>query len=152
MQLEFFGASRRFNMTSITQSLVTETNFTVTAMESYNIYIEISLENYETELISLNPTDYISVDYGSQLKLRILFNVSRAVGAEQLLGPTYSDLMSYKIFKGADLIYVGNLGIESDYIGVHSSIIDTENLESDVTYLLFVTAQTINFPETAMDF
>ncbi|MHA2400053.1 MAG: LamG-like jellyroll fold domain-containing protein [Promethearchaeota archaeon] len=141
LQLDFFGASRRFNMTSITQSLVTETNFTVSAMESYNIYIEISLENYETELISLNPTDYISVDYGSQLKLRILFNVSRAVGAEQLLGPTYSDLMSYKIFKGADLIYVGNLGIESDYIGAHSSIIDTKNLESDVTYLLFVTAQ-----------
>ncbi|MHA2185743.1 MAG: DUF2341 domain-containing protein, partial [Promethearchaeota archaeon] len=41
LQLEFFGASRRFNMTSITQSLVTETNFTVSAKESYNIYIEI---------------------------------------------------------------------------------------------------------------
>ncbi|MHA2186459.1 MAG: hypothetical protein ACXAAI_15815, partial [Promethearchaeota archaeon] len=67
--------------------------------------------------------------------------MSRAVGAEQLLGPTYSDLMSYKIFKGANLIQIGDLGIESDYIGAHSSIIDTENLESDVTYLLFVTAQ-----------
>ncbi|MHA2120211.1 MAG: LamG-like jellyroll fold domain-containing protein, partial [Promethearchaeota archaeon] len=60
LQLEFFGASRRFNMTSITQSLVTETNFTVSATQNYNIYIEISLENYKTELISLNPDDYIS--------------------------------------------------------------------------------------------
>ncbi|MFW9822755.1 MAG: DUF2341 domain-containing protein, partial [Candidatus Thorarchaeota archaeon] len=65
LQLVFFGASRRFNMTTITQSLVTETNFTVSASESYTIYMEISLENYKTELISLNPTDYISVEFGS---------------------------------------------------------------------------------------
>ncbi|MHA2276433.1 MAG: DUF2341 domain-containing protein, partial [Candidatus Kariarchaeaceae archaeon] len=141
LQLEFFGASRRFNMTSITQSLVTETNFTVSATQNYNIYIEVSLENYDTELISLNPNDYISVKYGSELKLRILFNVSKAVGAEQLLGPTYSDLMSYKIFKGADLVQFGNLDIEPDYMGAHSSIINTENLESDVTFLIFITAQ-----------
>jgi hypothetical protein len=141
LQLVFFGASRRFNMTSITQSLVTETNFTVSATQDYNIYIEISLENYKTELISLNPIDYISVKYGSQLKLRMLFNVSKAVGAEQLLGPTYSDIMLYEIYKGADLIQSGNLGIEGDYIGTHSSLINTGNLESDVTYLIFVSAQ-----------
>ncbi|MHA2185904.1 MAG: hypothetical protein ACXAAI_12995, partial [Promethearchaeota archaeon] len=128
-------------MTSITQSLVTETNFTVSAMQSYNIYIEISLENYETELISLNPNDYISVKYGSQLKLRMLFNVSKAVGAEHLLGPTYSDIMSYEIFKGAELIQSGNLGIEGDYIGTHYSLINTEHLESGITYLIFVSAQ-----------
>ncbi|MHA1914758.1 MAG: DUF2341 domain-containing protein [Promethearchaeota archaeon] len=141
LQLEFFGASRRFNMTSITQSLVTETNFTVSATQNYNIYIEISLENYKTELISLNPTDYISVEYGSLLNLRMMFNVSKAVGAEHLLGPTYSDVMLYEIYKGAELIQFGNLGIEGDYIGTHSSFINTENLESDVTYLIFVSAQ-----------
>ncbi|MHA2281741.1 MAG: LamG-like jellyroll fold domain-containing protein [Promethearchaeota archaeon] len=141
LQLVFFGASRRFNMTSITQSLVMETNFTVSATQDYYIYIEILLENYETELISLNPTDYISVKYGSQLNLRMLFNVSKAIGAEQLLGPTYSDIMLYEIYKGADLIQFGNLGIEGDYTGTHSSLINTENLESDVTYLIFVSAQ-----------
>jgi hypothetical protein len=141
IQLEFFGASRRFNMTSITQSLVTETNFTVSATQSYSIYIEISLENYETELISLNPTDYISVKYGSQLNLRMLFNVSKAIGAEHLLGPAYSDIMLYEIYKGAELVQYGNLGTDGDYIGTHSSLINTENLESDVTYLIFISAQ-----------
>ncbi|MFX1457228.1 MAG: DUF2341 domain-containing protein [Promethearchaeota archaeon] len=141
LQLVFFGASRRFNMTIITQSLVTETNFTISASQSYTIYIEISLENYKTEIISLNPTDYISVEFGSQLNLRMLFNVSKAIGAEYLLGPTYSDIMQYEIYKGADLIQSGKLNIEDDYIGIHSSLINTENLESDVTYLIFVTAQ-----------
>ncbi|MHA1884511.1 MAG: LamG-like jellyroll fold domain-containing protein, partial [Promethearchaeota archaeon] len=141
LELSFFGALRMFNMTSITESLVSEVNFTVSATEDFSIYIQVSLENYETELISLNPTDYISVKWGSQLKLRILFNVSRAVGAEQLLGPTYGDVMTYKILKGADLIQSGNFDIEDDYTGAHSSLINTENLESDVTYLIFVSAQ-----------
>ncbi|MHA2473532.1 MAG: DUF2341 domain-containing protein, partial [Promethearchaeota archaeon] len=141
LELSFFGALRMFNMTSITKSLVSEVNFTVSATEDFSIYIQVSLENYETELISLNPTDYISVKWGSQLKLRILFNVSKAVGAEQLLGPTYGDVMTYKILKGADLIQSGNFDIEEDYTGAHSSLINTENLESDVTYLIFVSAQ-----------
>jgi len=141
LQLEFFGALRNFNMTGITKTLVAETNFTVSATEDFYIYIEVSLENYETELISLNPSEYISVKWGSQLKLRIMFNVSKAIGAEDLLGPTYSDIMSYKILKGADLILSGNLGIEVDYTGTHYSFINTVNLESDVTYLIFVSAQ-----------
>ncbi|MFX0082020.1 MAG: DUF2341 domain-containing protein, partial [Candidatus Hodarchaeota archaeon] len=141
IQLEFFGASRWFNMTGITKTLVTEANFTISATEDFYIYIEVSLENYETELISFNPSEYISVKWGSQLKLRILFNVSKAIGAEQLLGPTYSDLMAYEIFKGADLIQSETLDIESYYTGTHYSIINTKNLESDVTYLIFVSAQ-----------
>jgi hypothetical protein len=141
IQLEFFGALRNFNMTGITKTLVTETNFTVSFTEDFYLYIEVSLENYETELISLNPSEYISLKWGSQLKLRVLFNVSKAVGAEHLLGPTYSDIMSYEIFKGADFIQSGNLGVENNYIGTHYSFINTEELESDVTYLVFITAQ-----------
>jgi len=141
LRLEFFGISRLFNMSSITQTLVTETNFTVSAKDVYNIYIEVSLENYKTELISLNPTEYISLEWGTQLRLRSLFNVSKAVGAEQLLGPTYSDIMTYEIFKGADLIQSGTMGTESRYIGTHYSLIDTKELESDITYLIFISAQ-----------
>ncbi|MFX0031026.1 MAG: hypothetical protein ACFE8B_17560, partial [Candidatus Hermodarchaeota archaeon] len=141
LQLEFFGISRKFNMSSITQTLVMMANFTVSAKDEFNIYIEISLENYKTELISLNPTKYIASEWGSQLKLRILFNVSKAVGAEHLLGPTYSDIMTYEIFKGADLIQYGTMGAESGYIGTHFSIINTKKLESDTTYLIFISAQ-----------
>ncbi|MHA2393806.1 MAG: LamG-like jellyroll fold domain-containing protein [Promethearchaeota archaeon] len=141
LQLEFFGATRNFNMTGITKTLVTEANFTVSVTEDFYLYIEVSLANYETELISLNPTQYISVQWGSQLKLRTLFNVSRAVGAEYLLGPTYSDIMTYEIFKGAKIVQSGDLDIENDYIGTHYSFINTEELESDVTYLVFITAQ-----------
>ncbi|MHA2186162.1 MAG: LamG domain-containing protein, partial [Promethearchaeota archaeon] len=141
LQLVFFGALRLFNMTSITKTLVSEVNFTVSATEDFSIYIQVSLENYETELISLNPIDYISVKWGSQLILRMLFNVSKAIGAESLLGPTYSDVMRYEIYKGADLIHFGNLGIETDYTGTHYSLINTESLESDITYLIFISAQ-----------
>ncbi|MFX1428260.1 MAG: DUF2341 domain-containing protein, partial [Promethearchaeota archaeon] len=141
IQLEFFGALRGFNMSSITQTLVTMANFTVSAKDEYNIYIEISLENYKTELISLNPTEYISLEWGSQLKLRMLFNVSKAVGAEHLLGPVYSDLMTYKIFKGADLIQSGTMSTESGYVGTHYSLINTKELDSDTTYLIFISAQ-----------
>ncbi|MHA2033393.1 MAG: hypothetical protein ACW99Q_28815, partial [Candidatus Kariarchaeaceae archaeon] len=141
LQLVFFGALRLFNMTSITKTLVSEVNFTVSTTEDFSIFIQISLENYQTELISLNPTDYISVKWGSQLNLRMLFNVSKAIGAEHLLGPTYSDVMTYEILKGASLIQSGTLGTEIDYTGTHCSPINTESLESDVTYLIFISAQ-----------
>ncbi|MFX1532211.1 MAG: DUF2341 domain-containing protein, partial [Promethearchaeota archaeon] len=141
LQLEFFGALRNFNMTGITKTLITETNFTVSAAEDFYIYIEVSLENYKTELISLNPSEYISVQWGSQLKLRIMFNVSKAIGAEYLLGPTYSDIMRYEIFKGADFVQSGTFGFDNDYIGTHYSIINTESLESDITYIVFISAQ-----------
>jgi hypothetical protein len=49
--------------------------------------------------------------------------------------------MKYEIFKGADLVQSGNLGIEINYKGTHYSFINTEILESDVTYLIFVSAQ-----------
>ncbi|MFW9783506.1 MAG: DUF2341 domain-containing protein, partial [Candidatus Heimdallarchaeota archaeon] len=141
LQLEFFGFLRNFNMTGITKMLITETNFTISYAQDFYIDIEVSLENYETELISLNPTEYISVNWGSQLKLRIFFNVSKAVGAEHLLGPIYSDIMTYEIYKGADFVQSGAFGIEDDYEGTHFSIINTESLESDITYLIFISAQ-----------
>ncbi|MHA2278287.1 MAG: LamG-like jellyroll fold domain-containing protein, partial [Candidatus Kariarchaeaceae archaeon] len=141
LQLEFFGSYKLFNMTSITKPLVTEVNFTVSTENDYNIYVEISLGNYETELISLNPTEYISVKWGSQLNLMMLFNVSKAIGAEHLLGPVYSDEMAYQIFKGADLVLSGKFGFENDYEGVHYAIFNTGKLESDVTYLVMVSAQ-----------
>ncbi|MFW9773419.1 MAG: DUF2341 domain-containing protein, partial [Candidatus Thorarchaeota archaeon] len=141
LQLEFFGTSRNFNMTGITKTLVAEANFTVLATEDFYIYIEISLANYKTELISLNPSDYISLEWGSHLLLRVLFNVSKAIGAEHLLGPTYSDIMTYEMFKGADFVQSGKLGADIDHNGAHISLINTEDLESDVTYLIFISAQ-----------
>jgi hypothetical protein len=141
LQLEFFGSFKLFNVTGLTKTLVTEVNFTVSAEYDYTIYVEISLGNYETELISLNPTEYISVKWGSQLKLMMLFNVSKAIGAEHLLGPSYSDEMSFQVFKGADLILSGKFGFEIDYEGAHYAIFNTGKLDSDVTYLVVVSAQ-----------
>ncbi|MHA2120212.1 MAG: DUF2341 domain-containing protein [Promethearchaeota archaeon] len=141
LQLEFFDSFKLFNMTGITTTLVTEVNFAVSAEYDYTIYVEISLGNYETELISLNPTEYISVKWGSQLRLMMLFNVSKAIGAEHLLGPSYSDEMSYQIYMGADLILSGLFGFENDYEGVHYAIFNSGQLESDITYLVVISAQ-----------
>ncbi|MFW9818706.1 MAG: DUF2341 domain-containing protein, partial [Candidatus Thorarchaeota archaeon] len=94
LQLEFFGSLRDFNITGITRTLNDKANFTVSFQEEFSIYMAISLADYQTELLSLNPTEYISVEWGTQLKLRMLFNVSKAVGAEELLGPIYCDIMT----------------------------------------------------------
>jgi len=141
LQIEFFGENKDFNTTAGGLPTVDEMNFIVKNKGAYEFRISINLLNFETELISLNPTDNIVIEWGSRLKLRALFNVTKAIGFEGLLGPKDADLMLYQISLGGIPISSGEILKEEINEGRHSSFIETTGLESDTSYLLRISAQ-----------
>ncbi|MFX0167127.1 MAG: DUF2341 domain-containing protein [Candidatus Hodarchaeota archaeon] len=142
LQIEFFGENRLFNDTLFLDHFVNNISFPVVNKDSMELRISINLNLFQTELISLNPTDYIDVEWGSLLKLRALFNVSRVeTGYEHLLGPTYADSMVYEMFLGGNTILSGSFLEEAGNEGKHYIEIDTKNIEKDESYLLIISAQ-----------
>ncbi|MFX1395385.1 MAG: hypothetical protein ACFFAH_17760, partial [Promethearchaeota archaeon] len=141
LQIEFFGKIRLFNITN--KLNVEEVNFEVKAKFAYEIKINISLEDYETKLISLNPLDTIEIDWGTQLKIRAFYNITKA--KDFPIGPTYVDKMLYTIFEEEKSVYSGNLEIEIGKIGYYQGVINTTNLESDKKYLISILAQKYGF-------
>ncbi len=145
LQIKFFGEPRLFNDTSGGAADVTDISFTVSTKESMEFRILIDLTNYQTELLSLNPADYVQAVWGSLIKIRVLFNVTKAVGLSELLGPTYADSITYQLLLGGSLIYSGQFVNDEDYMGRHYAIFDTKQVESDVTYIVKVSAQKSGF-------
>jgi hypothetical protein len=137
--IEFFGDDKFINATS------TEWNFTLSSEISYEFRISITLTDFETELISLNPKDNIAILWGTQLRISALFNVTKAVGYENLEGPAYADSMAYEILEGIDLIQSGAIPKDLSLTGRHSVIIDTKGLQSGSFYLIKITAQKSGF-------
>ena len=145
LQLRFFGQNKDFNMSDISLAFTKKVNFTVKSEKSYTIRVILSLADYQTKLISLNPTTYIELEWETNLKLRILFNVTKAGGITDLLGPIYADMISYQIIKGVDTIQAGTVFNEVDNVGVHYAVINTKELQSDSTYLISIAAQKSGF-------
>ncbi|MHA2473110.1 MAG: hypothetical protein ACXAES_07755 [Promethearchaeota archaeon] len=141
LQIEFFGVNRLFNRTLGGLATVTNISFTVTNKISLEFRIQINLGQFQTELISLNPTDYINVEWGSIVKLRTLFNVSNVdVGYENLLGPIYADSMTYEMLSGGVTIQSGSFFEELGNEGRHYVEIDTREIEQDESYIIIITA------------
>lgn len=140
LQVEFFETPREFNMTTIREGTWSEdpVTFKVIGKDAYNIWVNVNPDNYITEIISLNPTDNIAIKWGSELKLRMLFNVSEAINFP--LGPTYADSMSYQIKIDDDVIKSGSMSREAGYVGRHQATIDTSDLESSTNYKIEVSA------------
>ncbi|MFX1376531.1 MAG: DUF2341 domain-containing protein [Promethearchaeota archaeon] len=145
LEIEFFGQNRDFNNTEGGGPDVSDIQFTVSSSESKEFRISITLENFQTELLSLNPADYIQAVWGSQIKIRCLFNVTKAVGLPGFLGPTYADSITYQLLLGGSLVYSGQIFNDEDYIGRHYGIIDTKQVDSDVTYIIKISAQKSGF-------
>ena len=141
LQIEFFGAEKLFNTTAGAIPTVDELSFIVKNKSVYEFRIDINLLDFETELISLNPTLNIAIEWGSRLKLRALFNVTKAIGYEGLLGPKDADLMSYQVSLGGIPISSGEILKEEINEGRHSTFIETTGLESDTSYLIRILAQ-----------
>jgi len=141
LQIEFFGAEKLFNITAGAIPTVDELSFSVKNKSAYEFRIDINLLDFETELISLNPTLNIAIEWGSRLKLRALFNVTKAIGYEGLLGPKDADLMLYQVSLGGIPISSGEILKEEINEGRHSTFIDTTGLESDTSYLIRISAQ-----------
>ncbi len=145
LRIKFYGVDWEFNMTDVTADMVYAANFSLTAEFAYILRIKLSqgeLEQFETTIVSLNPTDNIKIKWGSKLKLRALFNVTKVSEAKfnHLLGPTYADIMSYQILIGSTLVKSGTIPIEEDYIGRHLCEIETDGLESNVVYIIKIEA------------
>ncbi|MFW9877791.1 MAG: DUF2341 domain-containing protein, partial [Candidatus Thorarchaeota archaeon] len=146
LQIEFFGVNRFFNETVGGPPTRTNISFTVNNKDSYEFRILVDLGAFQTELISLNPTDYIIEEWGTVVMLRLLFNISRVEsGYEYLLGPTYADLMRYQLFLGGELAGSGNFLQEEGNVGRHFTFIDTSNLDSGESYVVIISAHKSGF-------
>ncbi|MFX0005701.1 MAG: DUF2341 domain-containing protein, partial [Candidatus Hermodarchaeota archaeon] len=141
LQIEFFGANKLFNQSVGGPAEVNNISFTVTNQDYLEFRILIDLSKFQTELISLNPTDYIEVEWGTLLKLRMLFNVSKVeVGYESLLGPVYADSMSYTLLLGGSTVISGAFSMEENNEGRHFVDIDTKLLDSAESYIIIISA------------
>jgi hypothetical protein len=141
LQIEFFGVNRFFNETLGGAANVTNFSFTVASEISLEFRIQVELSKFQTELISLNPSDYIDIEWGSLLKLRALFNVSKVdLGYEPLLGPDYADSMTYEMLLGGITIQSGSFLEEVGNKGRHYIEIDTKEIEQDQSYIIVVSA------------
>jgi hypothetical protein len=145
LQLEFYGQNMYFNNTNGGPATVEEYSFIVSGKSSLEFKIPVSLADFQTELVSLNPIDYIEVKWGEILKLRILFNVTKAGGSTNLLGPTYTDSMIFNLIKGGHTIKSGTFSNEEGNIGRHATSIDTSTLDSDTIYLITISGQKSGF-------
>ncbi|MFX1239761.1 MAG: DUF2341 domain-containing protein [Promethearchaeota archaeon] len=141
LQIEFFGSNKLFNQTVGGPADVNNISFTVTNQDNLELRILIDLSKFQTELISLNPTDYIEVEWGTLLKLRMLFNVSKVeAGYESLLGPVYADSMRITLLLGGSTVISGAFSKEQNNEGRHFIEIDTTQLDSALRYIIIISA------------
>ncbi|MHA2288286.1 MAG: LamG domain-containing protein, partial [Promethearchaeota archaeon] len=146
LQIEFFGVNRLFNETNGGPAAVYNVSFTVSDKNYLEFRISIDLSRFQTELISLNPTDYIEIGWGSLLKLRTLFNVSKVeTGYESLLGPATADSMTYEMLLEGITIQSGLFNEEFGSVGRHYVEIDTKEVDSDEQYIIIISAHKSGF-------
>ena len=139
-EINFFG-DKNLNTTTGPGDYLAQYDLTIQDTIKIEFRIQIDLGEYTTELISLNPTNNIDVEWGSKIKLRALFNITKAAGQTTLLGPAYADSMSYTIENTEEVVKSGNIPIEEENIGRHSTYIDTTSLETNINYLITISAQ-----------
>ncbi len=144
LQAVFFSQIKSFNITGMTTEMVTEVDFSVKAKASWDIWLQISLENFQTQIISYNPTNNIVLKWGSELKLRCLFNITKA-GGLPITGPTYADEMSFEISEGEELVQSGIMLEEIDCKGMNYIIFNTNELECEMNYLITISAYKSGF-------
>ena len=145
LQIEFYSVIKQFNRTTGGAADTTEMNFTISAKDNLEFRFIVDLTQYTTTLLSLNPTENIAILWGSQLTIRYLFNITKAGGATSSLGPTYADSMSYQILNGMTVVQSGNMPIETDNMGRHYGVINTEGLDDSLSYSIKISAQKAGF-------
>ncbi|TFF88823.1 MAG: DUF2341 domain-containing protein, partial [Promethearchaeota archaeon] len=135
--------AKSFNMTELRAGTNNfsrlSVNYSVSFAKSYTIWVDANPNDYQTELISLNPSDSFSVDWGTELKLRALFNVTKSTVSSDL-GYNWADSVSYNIQKGGTTVLSGSLSKEIGNIGRYQATIDTSNLNSETAYVIKISA------------
>jgi len=138
----FFWTDVNFNITTGGLSTENRFNFEISSKTTYILKASTNPSEYQTMIVSLNPTDDIEATWGTQLTIRYLFNVTMAGDPpiEEFLVPTYADTMTYKIFKGITTVLTGSIPRDLENIGRHQVVIDTKQLEV-TTYVIEISAQ-----------
>jgi len=141
LNVTFYGEHKKIKIHDI-GSFVDWLELNITTATSYDIDMQMAssvLEDFETKIVLLME-DNIVKPWGTTITLRALFNVTKAGGQTELLGPTYADSMIYQIYEGLTLILSGTIPKESDYIGRHQCVIETNGLESKKPYTIIISA------------
>jgi hypothetical protein len=141
LQLEFYDQNMYFNNTNGGPATVEEYSFIVSGKSSLEFKIPVSLADFQTELVSLNPSEDIIVSWGSEVLLRLLFNVTKAGGSTELLGPVYADLISYRILLAGSTVFVGTFNKEINNSGKHQVKLETIALNSGTSYIIIISGQ-----------
>ena len=135
---------RIFFWTEVTFNGTIKFDFEVSCKTTYELRAITDPSQYQTKIVSLNPTDDIEVTWGTQLTIRFLFNVTKAGSLTQYLGPTYANSMTYKIVKAQTTVLTGSIPQDLDNVGRHQVVIDTMQLDV-TTYVIEISAQRIGF-------
>ncbi|MFW9772156.1 MAG: LamG-like jellyroll fold domain-containing protein [Candidatus Thorarchaeota archaeon] len=138
LKIIFLGKRWNFDISSVTPGYVSEFDLSISSRITYNIVIKITqteIEEYETAIVSLNPVTTISIEWGSILALRALFNVTKVPGSSSIpLGPTSADSIFYKIYLFGDTnpLKTGLMAIDTEYKGSYRCDIDIKGLECEL--------------------
>ena len=145
LECRFFDDAKDFNMTELREVFLPDVvSFNVSSKKSYKIWVDINPGLYTTELTLLNPDSNIEVTWGTELKLRALFNIT-SVGGTEKTGFTYADSMTYKVIRGTTTVITGTMPREEYDLGRHQGIIDTSQLEGGKSYAIEISAQKAGF-------
>ncbi|MBD3353026.1 MAG: hypothetical protein GF364_16215 [Candidatus Lokiarchaeota archaeon] len=125
-------------------------NFTITTENSYSIWLDVTPGDYTTDIISLNPSDTINIKWGSDLKLRALFNVTKSAVAGEV-GLNWADSMTYQVKKGGSLILSGSMDRDDDNIGQHEGTIKSSLLDSDQSYSIIISGEKAGYQDPTED-
>ncbi|MHA1211588.1 MAG: LamG-like jellyroll fold domain-containing protein, partial [Candidatus Heimdallarchaeota archaeon] len=147
VKVVFFEDYRLINKTTGGIPEIYEYNITLSSKADYEFRFTEDLSKFTTEILSMNPTDDIEIEWGSELTLRALFNVTGAGAKTELLGPAYASSMTYEIIKGITVIDSGSLDGESGNEGKHQATINTGagDFLGGQTYKIDITAQKAGF-------
>ncbi|MFW9773897.1 MAG: hypothetical protein ACFFEO_17225, partial [Candidatus Thorarchaeota archaeon] len=135
LKIIFLGKRWNFDISSLTPGFVSEFDLSISSSITYDVIIKITqteIEEYETAIVSLNPVTTISIDWGSTLALRTLFNVTKVPGGSSIpLGPTSADSISYKIYLFGDTnpLKTGLMTKDTIYKGTYRCDIYINELE-----------------------
>ncbi|MEJ2249454.1 MAG: DUF2341 domain-containing protein, partial [Candidatus Lokiarchaeota archaeon] len=143
LSVSLLGNSKAFNMTELRIGNSNfhdwPVNYSISSAKSFTIWVDANPTLYQTNLISLNPSDSFTVDWGSQVTLRALFNVTKSTVSSDL-GYNWADSVTYTVKKGTTTVLTGTLSKEIGNIGRYQTSFDTSLLNSATAYVIKISA------------
>ncbi len=148
LRIWFWGYLNQWKIPTIKDVLGTELNFEVANAVNYTVLLSADPDDFQMELLSLNPTDNLFIEWGTKVSMRYLLNITW-FNRDPTSGttPTDADSMTY-LAKFGTISISGSLNVEVVGSGRHIAEIDTSQLSiigSQTTYTVTITAREAGF-------